>query len=367
MPNVHGKSVIVGSFVTVLGLLVAGCAGIAPRTANGIVRYEGSGELVKDALVTPLVGSRSPTGELVPFATDPNNPATRSDDEGRFALDYSVVAEVPGLQVTVVAPSDDGRVLGRLDWRVEANPAQPGELVIPTPQECTDATDCGTPLLPDLTPVIAWTDVSKEDAERLRPGPDSPVSAGLLPAETWFVTESENRRLLRFATVALNAGAGPLDVIAEQGQTGTIASTWQRIWTDTWHFSDVPSGEFVRHPTHDHIHFDAFERYRLLALDGEVVASAEKVSFCLRDSVRIGPVRPATGAMLIGDDDCGELQQVINPGFGDHYHALLDDQWIDITGVASGTYVVEITIDPENLIVESDEANNVGTFEVVIE
>ncbi len=92
------------------------------------------------------------------------------------------------------------------------------------------------------------------------------------------------------------------------------------------------------------------------------------MSFCLRDSVFVGEERPsASGVVFTPDEDCGSTQQIINPGFGDHYHSLLDDQWIDISGVEPGDYTVEVVVDPFDVIVEADETNNMASFEVTID
>ena len=71
--------------------------------------------------------------------------------------------------------------------------------------------------------------------------------------------------------------------------------------------------------------------------------------------------------MFTAPADCGGTQQIINPGFGDHYHSLLDDQWIDISDVAPGEYTVRVIVDPLDLIVEADESNNVASFAVTID
>lgn len=359
--------------IAFFGILAAACS--APDSLSGsqespisTVRFVESHDPVPDAAITPLFGALNEDDTITTLAVDPNNEATVSDSSGAFQLAISESSAVTGLQVTVEVPSESGPAIGRLDWRTTVDQgAESVELEIPRPRACT-GTDCGTPLLPDLTPIIAWEDLSAEAVERLEPGTTfGPPTAGLFPAETWFVSEEDDRRLLRFATVAANLGDGPLDIIAGPDD-GDRSPTWQRVWTDTLTFEDHLSGEFIFHPTHDHVHFDAFERYRLLNADGEVVASSEKVSFCLRDSVRIADQIPdPTGPMLSDDGSCEGQQQVINAGFGDHYHALLDDQWIDITGVPAGNYVVEIAVDPFNLIIESDETNNVGSFPIALE
>ena len=349
-----------------VALLATGCA---TSSTGNTVRFSGSDTPVANAEVIPLFGARGPDGSVTDLAVDPNNRSVLTNDDGQFAIEYETVPSVAGVQITIDVPSDVGEAVGQLDWRTAIDdPAAPDlELEIPQPTACDGAQDCGTPLLPDLMPVISSADLEPVVATRLAPASDGPPTAGLFPAETWFVAEEEGRRLLRFATVAANIGEGPLDIIARPG-IGDSSQTWQRVWTDRWNFQDSLSGEFVFHPTHDHIHFDAFERYTLLDTTGAIVAESEKVSFCLRDSVRIFEDLPSpVGPMLVDDGSCEGQEQVINPGFGDHYHALLDDQWIDITGVPAGDYQVEIAVDPLDLIIESDETNNVASFTITLE
>lgn len=355
------------SAVLLLALLATGCSASAD---NGTaVHFENSEEPVANAQVTPLVGNRGTDGALRAFALDPNNNAVTTDENGIFAIEYGTVPAIAGVQVTIDVPSRVGDAVGQIDWRgIVADPTIRGlRLDVPQPIACTDDDDCGTPLLPDLTPIIGWGDLDPSVAERLMPTAVGPPSAGLFPAEAWFTSEEEGRMLLRFPTVAANVGDGPLDIIAVPGE-GESSQTWQRVWTSDWNFQDSLSGEFIFHPEHDHVHFDAFERYTLRDLGGAVVASSEKVSFCLRDSVRVTERLPAPdGLMLVDDGSCEGQQQVINAGFGDHYHALLEDQWIDITGVPAGDYELEIAVDPLDLIQESNESNNVASFAITLE
>ena len=347
-------------------LFAAGCATSVDLTT---VSFADSQDPVANAQVTPLAGNRASDGVVATLAVDPNNRPVSTNEQGQFEIDYGTIPAVAGVQITIDVPSEVSNAVGKIDWRqVLDDPTALGiELEIPQPTACPQDTDCGTPLLPDLSPIIGWDDVDPAVADFLRPGTVGPLSAGLFPAETWFVDQDGERRLLRFATVAANIGEGPLDIIALPGE-GDSSQTWQRVWTSDWHFQDSLSGEFIFHPEHDHVHFDAFERYTLRDASGAVVAESEKVSFCLRDSVRVvDGLAPAEGLMLVDDGSCEGQQQVINPGFGDHYHALLEDQWIDITGVPSGNYEVEIAVDPLDLILESDESNNVASFAVTIE
>ena len=58
--------------------------------------------------------------------------------------------------------------------------------------------------------------------------------------------------------------------------------------------------------------------------------------------------------------------QGISAGWADIYHRGLDCQWIDITGVPSGRYVLEVHVNPARVIHEGNYQNNVGRAEVVV-
>ena len=50
--------------------------------------------------------------------------------------------------------------------------------------------------------------------------------------------------------------------------------------------------------------------------------------------------------------------QGITSGWADIYDWYLPDQYIDVSGVADGQYILETLADPDNLLLEADETNN---------
>lgn len=176
----------------------------------------------------------------------------------------------------------------------------------------------------------------------------------------WSIDNSEQpgHKLLRLTTAVGNIGEGALEIRGGQALPNGNQEVYQRIFDSVGGFHDVLAGEFVYHPEHGHTHFEGLAQYHLRAVTagngvGEIIASGDKTSFCLLDIAEIDPL--ADGKVY---EDCTPEQQGISPGWADVYDQSLPDQWIDITGVAAGTYWLEVVIDPDDNLVESDETNN---------
>jgi hypothetical protein len=92
------------------------------------------------------------------------------------------------------------------------------------------------------------------------------------------------------------------------------------------------------------------------------VGTGLKVGFCLADYIRWDP--SANPNRRYYYEECNP--QGIQAGWSDIYGSFLDGQWVDITGVPGGTYTLELIVDPDNLIVETDETNNVLRVQVSI-
>jgi hypothetical protein len=124
----------------------------------------------------------------------------------------------------------------------------------------------------------------------------------------------------------------------------------------TWFYYDT---------CHQHYHLKNLTSYELFALDGvTLVARMNKPGFCIRDSVNYdgaayannvdGGVSPTGGYYT-----CNE--QGISVGWADRYSYTLSGQWIDITGLAPGDYILRVTVNrpdgpgfPEGLNLYSD-------------
>lgn len=184
--------------------------------------------------------------------------------------------------------------------------------------------------LPDLTVSAEAAAASFLIDEEVFP-PDS------CAIEEGCVTAAGRRRLLRFATMTPNIGEADLVLGRPEGTSG-----------------------FEYAACHGHYHFEGYARYELVDRGGAIVATGHKQAFCLLDSARVDiPGAPAAPRF-----HC-EFQG-IQRGWADIYDAVLDCQWVDITDVPEGEYLLRISINPERIIAESDFGNNTVEIPVAL-
>ncbi|KAM3868503.1 protein-lysine 6-oxidase [Diretmus argenteus] len=112
------------------------------------------------------------------------------------------------------------------------------------------------------------------------------------------------------------------------------------------------------HSCHHHFHsMDEFSLYELLDVNTQSrVAEGHKASFCLEDtSCDPGYYRRFA---------CTSHTQGLSPGCYDTYNADIDCQWIDITDVSPGRYILKVTVNPSNQVPESNYDNNIVRCDV---
>ena len=151
------------------------------------------------------------------------------------------------------------------------------------------------------------------------------------------------RRLLRFDADIINVGTQDLIM----GNPGT---------NPNYHFDTC----------HMHYHLENMMEYALIDPNtgtavriGSAPVVARKQGFCLEDS---NPFSPNAGAAKY---DC--TYQGISAGWEDEYTASLDCQWLDITGVAPGNYILRLTVNPDHIYPDSNLNDNTAETPVVID
>jgi hypothetical protein len=205
------------------------------------------------------------------------------------------------------------------------------------------------------------------------PGPDEPqpeVSATLylpdlrtLPVFDLHIRLlPNNRRSLRLANTIWNSGSGPLELSGEFNAATHRTRVVQHIHSAAGDKHEILVGEFVWHSTHDHWHFDEFTLYELWTLEsdhslGQVVASSDKLSYCVIDTDVIDRDIPNFSPRR-NYANCGQNRQGLSVGWGDTYKSFLDGQSLDLTGLPDGFYALTSRVNPNGVILEADYSNN---------
>jgi hypothetical protein len=175
----------------------------------------------------------------------------------------------------------------------------------------------------------------------------------LQPADL-CVTAPGARKLLRFDVLARNVGDADL-VVGRPDPDDRLPNGDPK-----WAFSTCPD--------HNHWHFETFARYELLVPGGgEQVAAGSKRAFCLRDSIA-GDGRGGAPRYCCGENEACEHAGVqgISAGWGDLYSAALDCQWIDVTDVPPGDYVLRVRLNTAGVLPDADASNDVASVPVTL-
>ena len=196
-------------------------------------------------------------------------------------------------------------------------------------------------------------------------------------AEVVVAPDGTELHALRFAGFVTNLGDGPLDLkgnpqLADDADL-TSHDVWQRALTvdGDWVNLTKPPIKFERVDGHGHFHLRGIVEYSLWDTSGTVeIRSGAKVGFCLLDVAERPDLHPNPGPerYKLSDPDihfcksgrpgAKNLRMGISEGWQDIYSFAAPRQWIDVSNVRPGYYRVGQRVDPDNVIVESDETNN---------
>src|ERR687894_48451 len=162
------------------------------------------------------------------------------------------------------------------------------------------------------------------------------------------IQNTGGRKLLRFDSIVVNAGAGPFEL---RGTNNTGASEMrtveQRVFDDAGGSRCVPTPATMVFggDGHNHWHVTNLQDFELTRLDnGTKVGTAAKHGFCFFDNHRYGATTGDPSYLTSASPPaCGRSSSLevfagLSVGWGDIYRYNLPDQYIDITGLKSGRY-----------------------------
>ncbi len=191
------------------------------------------------------------------------------------------------------------------------------------------------------------------------------------PPRALEVYESGNTWRLAFLSAVENDGRGPMLLVGRRPDETTPAMDVDQLVrrSDGSATTHPVDGEirFVESETHRHWHFLDFERYDILTADGDPVGRDRKTGFCLGDRYNASrsAVLPGEPDQAVWTQECGRgqpkrliIREGISPGYGDDYVPRLEGQWIDITDLPAGRYVLRHRVNVDGVLRESDYGDN---------
>jgi hypothetical protein len=169
--------------------------------------------------------------------------------------------------------------------------------------------------------------------------------------------------LYRFDGALPNIGAGPLEV-REITHSDATQDVYQRIYDTDGNVSERLVGSFpnVMPPPCCHLQLRGIAQYNLRTVIagggvGPIVATNDKTSMAVVDGTRYDTSLPGAPASPVYTSVSAPILGV-SVGWGDLYSRNLPGQWIEVTGLPSAQYWLEVIFDPYGRILESNEANN---------
>ncbi|MGI9112274.1 MAG: lysyl oxidase family protein [Gaiellaceae bacterium] len=214
--------------------------------------------------------------------------------------------------------------------------------------------------LPERAPVELLPDLDQEAPSRL------------------VVTEATQggRRIVRlgFASAVTNVGAGPLIVDGRRRTLGAgpmrADQLVRRADGSIRTMTGVAALRYVRSADHAHWHLVPFERYELRPVGTDGPAARDgKTGFCLGDRYEARSEPAGKPDEMVFRGRCGlrsphllAVRQGISVGYGDDYDPNLEGQYVELTDLPAGRYVLVHTVNGERRLLESDHSNNAASL-----
>jgi hypothetical protein len=237
-------------------------------------------------------------------------------------------------------------------------------------------TEPARPLLPNLVMLPLREPTMKTSAYLTDHEVEQAHGPSCYPEE---MAEKGARRCLRFDQVIANVGDGPFELRYRMEGIATDQQLRQRILSSNGSFREVAVDTYEFHPTHAHFHYKNFAQAFLHRIrpDGslELVRKGQKNGFCMIDveNTRFGldehgvPFRgeaprdyhlPRCNMPTERDEHGTYMVNGISVGWADVYNWYFADQYIEISGVPDGDYVIETVANPARTVHETTVDDN---------
>jgi glucose/arabinose dehydrogenase len=188
------------------------------------------------------------------------------------------------------------------------------------------------------------------------------------------VTHVGGSYLLGFQSAVSNLGDGPLIINGQRpGQQTSTMIAEQVIERDGAPAEVVPNAGELRYvvsPDHRHWHLLGFDRYELRRA-GQTVAAIrdQKTGFCLGDRYATtqrpaaAPGKPVyTSRCGLGQPQLFGVEEGISVGYGDNYAANLEGQYLRLTGLPAGRYVLVHQVNADRRLRERNYDNDAASL-----
>ena len=178
------------------------------------------------------------------------------------------------------------------------------------------------------------------------------------PPSQVAVRRDAGRPVLVFRSAVGNVGQGPLIVNGRRDRGERLMRVTQELHRLDGSITRVPITARMKYQPggHNHWHLLGFDRFDLRdPATGARVARSNKVGFCLGSRFRVDRAVPGTPARPVFNSNCGRylpgLMRVrvgIDVGYADDYAAFVEFQYVDLSGVAPGRYLLAHEADPDH-------------------
>jgi Lysyl oxidase len=205
--------------------------------------------------------------------------------------------------------------------------------------------------------------------------PPGEPTAGVSSCYPEEMVEQGAARCMRFDQIISNQGPGPFELRYRMEGLATDQRLEQRIYRSDGTYYDRFADTYEFHPAHAHFHYKNFAQSRLWVSDAyghklgtAPIRTGKKNGFCMIDVDdywfgRKGDAArtyyfPRCNAPTEVDETGTSMVNGISVGWADVYNWYLADQFIEVTGVPDGYYILETISDPNDTVLETKNTDN---------